>query len=63
MSPPRDTPAHRVIALAGFVLSVTGLIGIIVYPRASVVWFFLIVFGLAALPRAVGEWWRERRRL
>ena len=58
----RDTPAHRAIALAGWVLAVAGLVGIVVYPRLLVVWFFLF-FGLAAVPRAVGEWWRDRRRL
>jgi hypothetical protein len=39
------------------------LVGIIVYPKALVVWFFLVFFGIAAIPRAVGEWWRKRRRL
>jgi hypothetical protein len=57
---PHDTPAHRAIALVGFVLAGAGLVGIVVYPRALVVWFFFIAFGLAALPRAVGEWWRSR---
>jgi hypothetical protein len=60
----RDTPAHRAIALAGWVLAVAGLVGIVVYPRLLVVWFFFFLFfGLAAVPRAVGEWWRDRRRL
>jgi hypothetical protein len=63
MRPPRNTPAHRAIAFAGWVLAVVGLVGIIVYPRALVVWFFFLFFGLAAIPRAVGEWWRKRRRL
>jgi hypothetical protein len=63
MRPSRDTPAHRAIALAGWVLAAAGLVGIIVYPKALVVWFFLVFFGIAAIPRAVGEWWRKRRRL
>jgi hypothetical protein len=50
-----DIPAHRVMALAGLVLAGADLVGVIVYPRAAVVLFFLIVFGLSALPRAVGE--------
>jgi hypothetical protein len=58
-----DTPAHRAIALAGWALAVIGLVGIIVYPRALVLWVFFIFFGIAALPRALGEWWRDRRRL
>jgi hypothetical protein len=62
MRPARDTPAHRAIALAGWVFAVAGLVGIIVYPRALLVWVFLIFFGLAAIPRAAGEWWRRRRR-
>jgi hypothetical protein len=57
-----DTP-HRAIALAGWALAVIGLVGFIVYPRASVLWVFFIFFGIAALPRALGEWWRDRRRL
>jgi hypothetical protein len=62
MHPSRHTPAHRAIALGGWVLAVAGLVGIIVYPKALVVWSFLLFFGLAAVPRAVGEWWRDRRR-
>ena len=58
----RETPTHRAIALAGWVLAVAGLVGIIVYPRLLVIWFFFLFFGLAAVPRAVGEWWRNRRR-
>jgi hypothetical protein len=59
----RDTPAHRAIALAGWGLAVAGLVGIIVYPRALVLWVFLIFFGVAAIPRALVEWWRDRRHL
>jgi hypothetical protein len=59
----RNTPAHRAIALAGWALAVIGLVGIIVYPRALVLWVFFIFFGIAAVPRALGEWWRDRRRL
>jgi hypothetical protein len=62
MRPSRDTPAHRAIAFVGWVLVVAGLVGIIVYPRALVVWFFFLFFGLTAVPRAVGEWWRGRHR-
>jgi hypothetical protein len=62
MRPSRDTAAHGAIAFAGWSLAVVGLVGIIVYPRALVVWAFFIFFGLAAVPRAVREWWRSRRR-
>jgi hypothetical protein len=57
---PYDTPAHRAIAIAGWVLTVVGLVGIILYPKALVVWAFLLFFGLAAVPRAVVEGWRDR---
>jgi hypothetical protein len=63
MRPTRETPAHRAIALAGWVLAVVGLVGVIVYPRAVLLWVFLIFFGIASIPRAFLEWWRERRRL
>lgn len=56
-----NTPVHRAIALAGWALAVVGLVGIIVYPSALVLWVFFIFFGIAALPRALGEWWRDRR--
>lgn len=58
-----DIPAHRAIALAGWALAVIGLVGIIVYPRGLVLRVFFLFFGLAAVPRAVVEWWRDRRRL
>ncbi len=61
MRPSRDTSAHRAIALTGWGFAVVGLIGIIVYPRALIVWVFLIFFAIAAIPRAVMEWWRDRR--
>ena len=41
-------------------LAVIGLVGIIVYPRVLVLWVFFIFFGIAALPRPLGEWWSPR---
>ena len=63
MRPTRDTRAHRAIALAGWVFAVVGLVGVIVYPRAMLLWVLLIFFGIASIPRALVEWWRDRRRL
>jgi hypothetical protein len=57
-----DTPAHRAIAWTGWAFAVIGLIGLVIVPHLALIWAFLIAFGLAALPRAVFEWWRDRRR-
>ena len=57
----RDTPAHRAIATAGWILAAVGLVGIILWPGLIVVWAFMIFFGAAALPRALLEWLRGRR--
>jgi hypothetical protein len=56
----RATPAHRAVAWTGWAFAVTGLIGIVVAPRLVLIWAFLIAFGIAALPRAALEWWRDR---
>jgi len=62
MTPPkRDTPAHRAIATAGWILTAVGLVCIILWPDLIVVWAFMIFFGAAALPRALLEWLRARR--
>ena len=58
----RDTPAHRAIATAGWILAAVGLVGIILWPGLIVVWAFMIFFGAAALPRARLEWLRGRRQ-
>jgi Na+-driven multidrug efflux pump len=57
----RDTHAHRAVAIGGYAFAIIGLVGIIVAPHLAGVWAVMIGFGLAALPRAVIEWWRERR--
>lgn len=57
----RDTPAHRAIATAGWILAAAGLVGLILWPDLIVVWAFMIFFGGAALPRALLEWVRARR--
>ncbi len=63
MAPPkRDTPAHRAIATAGWILAAIGLAGLVVWPDLIVVWAFMIFFGVAALPRALLEWVRARRQ-
>ena len=58
----RDTGAHRAIAFGGWVFIGVGLLGLGLWPRAFIVWVALIAFGVAALPRALIEWWRDRRR-
>lgn len=57
----RDTPAHRAIATAGWILAAVGLVGIILWPGLIILWSAMIFFGAAALPRALLEWLRERR--
>jgi hypothetical protein len=58
----RDTPAHRAIALIGWVLAAVGVIGLLVYPQLLILWVFMIAFGVAAIPRAIIERWRDRPR-
>lgn len=58
----RDTPAHRAIATAGWILTAAGPLGITLWPGLIVVWAFMIFFGAAALPRALLEWLRARRQ-
>jgi cyanate permease len=53
--------AHRAIAIAGYVLTVIGLVGIILWRELLVVWAFMIFFGIATLPRALLDWFHERR--
>ena len=61
MTPPkRDTPAHRAVATAGWILTAAGLVGITLWPDLVVVWAFMIFFGVAAIPRALLEWLRKR---
>ena len=60
--PTRDTPAHRAVAWTGWAFMVVGLVGLIVAPQLLFLWAILIAFGLAALPRAAFEWWRDRRK-
>jgi cyanate permease len=60
--PPHNTPAHRAIAIAGWTFVVIGLVGVILWPGLAVVWAFLIAFGIAALPRALVEYWKRRRK-
>lgn len=63
MPPPkRDTPAHRAIAIAGWILSAIGLVGIILWPGLIILWSAMIFFGAAALPRALLESLRARRQ-
>jgi cyanate permease len=57
----RDTPAHRAIATAGWILAAIGLIGIILWPGQIILWSAMIFFGAAALPRALLERLRARR--
>jgi Flp pilus assembly protein TadB len=58
----RDTPAHRAIATAGWILAAIGLIGLILWPSLIILWSAMVFFGAAALPRALLEWLRARRR-
>lgn len=58
----RDTPAHRAIATAGWILAAIGLVGIVLWPGLIILWSAMIFFGAAALPRALLEWLRERRK-
>lgn len=62
MSGRRDTQAHRVVALIGWVLATVGVIGLVVSPSLLVVWVVMIAFGVAAIPRAIVERWRDRPR-
>lgn len=57
----RDTPAHRAIATAGWILTALGLVGISLWPDLIILWAFVIFFGAAALPRALLDWLRDRR--
>jgi len=43
-------------------LAAVGLLGFIIYPRAILLWAIPVVFGVAALPRAVMERLSDRRR-
>jgi hypothetical protein len=61
MSGTHDTPAHRAIALAGWIFVVIGLVGLLVVTRLYVVWVAMIFFGVAALPRARTAWLRDGR--
>ena len=58
----RDTPAHRAVAVLGWVLVAVGVVGLIVYRDPVVLWVFMIAFGVAAVPRALLERLRDRRR-
>lgn len=58
----RDTPPSRAIAGAGALFFLIGLVGIILWPTGIVLWVILIVSGVAAIPRAIIEWWRETTR-
>jgi hypothetical protein len=58
----RNTPPHRAVANAGYAFAILGLIGLLVAPHLYILWAFLIFFGLAALPRALIEWLRDRKR-
>jgi hypothetical protein len=48
-----NTPAHRAIARAGWILVAFGLIGLIVWPGLIILWSAMILFGVAALPYAL----------
>jgi hypothetical protein len=56
-----DTPASRAIAWVGVATTALGIVGLIVLPGLLLIWVVLIVFGTATAPRAMLEWWRERR--
>jgi hypothetical protein len=55
-----NTPAHRAVAVVGWVLIVIGVLGLIVYPSLLVLWVAMIAFGIAPLPRTLIE--RLRRK-
>jgi hypothetical protein len=56
----RDVPAHRAIAGARGLFALVGLVGIIVCATGFVLWVILIASGVAAVPRVLIEWWKER---
>ena len=56
-----DAPASRVVAWAGLAFAVVGVVGLGVLPRLFILWVALITFGVATIPRALMEWFRERR--
>jgi cyanate permease len=58
----RDTPAHEAVAFAGWLFVVLGLVGLIFWRELYVLWVLVIGFGVAALPRALFERLRTRRR-
>jgi hypothetical protein len=47
---------------AGWILAAIGLVGIVLWPRLIILWSAMIFFGSAALPRALLEWLRGRRK-
>ena len=63
MSPTRrDTPAHRAVAAIGWLLAAVGVVGLIVKPDLLILLVALIAFGVAAVPRALIERFRDRSR-
>ena len=63
MSPKRrDTPAHRAVAAIGWLLAAVGVVGLIVKPDLLILWVALIAFGVAPIPRALIERFRDRSR-
>jgi hypothetical protein len=53
---------QRLVAWAGAVLAVVGVIGIVLARSLLVLWVFLIAFGVAKLPRTIYDRVRGRRR-
>ena len=63
MSPKRrDMPAHRAVAAVGWLLAAVGVVGLIVKPDLLILWVALIAFGVAPIPRALIERFRDRSR-
>jgi hypothetical protein len=58
----RDLSPSRAIAAAGGLFFLIGLVGITVWPTGFVLWVILIASGVAAVPRVLIEWWKERKR-
>ena len=57
----RDTRAHGTVAALGWMLAGIGVVGLIAYRTLLVVWVAMIAFGVAAIPRALIEWLRDRK--
>jgi hypothetical protein len=53
---------QRLVAWAGAVLAVVGVIGIVLDRSLLVLWVFLIAFGVAKLPKTIYDRVRGRRR-